>query len=72
MLVSRKGFDQALEKPTAVGAAQHIIYHPFGMGHQAQHIAFFAQDAGDIAGRAVGVLSLGITEGDAVFAFQTV
>src|SRR5882757_6191972 len=69
MVCSRKGFDQALEKPAAVGAAQHIVHHPLGMGHQAQHIALFAEDAGDVAGRAVGVLTLGVTEGDAVFAF---
>src|SRR3954465_816717 len=72
MLVSRKGFDQALEKPAAIGAAQHVIHHPLGMGHQAQHIAFFAEDAGDVAGRTIGIFALGITEGDAVLAFQPV
>src|SRR3569832_576678 len=69
-LYSRKGFDQALEQLAAVRAAQHVIHHPLGMGHQAQHIALFGQDAGDVAGRAVGVFAFGITEGDTVLAFQ--
>src|ERR1700722_2240706 len=71
-LYSRKGFDQALEQPAAIGAAQCFVHHPLGMGHQPQHIALFAQDSGDVAGRAVRVLALGIAEGDAVLAFQPV
>ncbi len=27
----------------AIGAAQHVVDHAFGMGHQAQHIALFAR-----------------------------
>src|SRR5580698_7968949 len=71
-LYSGKGFDQALEQPAAVGAAKGLIHHPFGMGHQPQHIAFLAQNAGDVAGRTVGILALGITESDPVLAFQPV
>src|ERR1700744_4404776 len=71
-LYSGKGFDQAFEQLAAVGAAERIVHHPFGVGHQAQHIAFLAQNAGDVAGRAVGVLAPGIAEGDAVLALQAV
>src|SRR4029079_7758126 len=69
---SRKGFDQALEQLAAVRAAQDVIHHPLGMGHQAQDIALFGKDAGDVASRAIGILAFGITEGDAVLAFQAV
>src|ERR1700735_1875664 len=71
-LYSGKGFDQALEQTAAIGAAKGLVHHPFGMGHQPQYIAFLAQNAGDVAGRAVGVFALGIAEGDAVLAFQAV
>src|SRR5579872_6980513 len=62
---SRKGFDQALEQRAAVSAAERFVHHPFGMGHQPQYIALFAENSGNVAGRAVGIFALGIAEGDA-------
>ena len=40
------------------------------MGHHAEDVAFAAEDAGDVAGGAVGVFD--VAEGDAVFGFEFV
>src|SRR6185312_16542622 len=54
---SGKRFDQALEQLLAVGAAHDFVHHPLGMGHQAQDIALFRQDAGDVPRRAIGIFA---------------
>src|SRR5665213_2771980 len=41
------------------------------MRHQAEHVALFAEDAGDVVERAVGVCAVGVTEGDAVLALES-
>ena len=40
------------------------------MRHHAHHVAFAAEDAGDVAGRAIGIFD--VAEGDAIFGFKFV
>ena len=44
----------------AVGAAEHLVGDPLGMGHQAQHIARLVEDAGDVAREPLGLLVRGL------------
>ena len=47
-----------------------IFAAPFRMGHHAQHIATFIEDARDVPGRTIHLFR--ITKGDAAFAFQAI
>src|SRR6185437_5826852 len=46
--------ERALEEDGAVGGAEFGFEGAVGVGHQAQHVAGPVDDAGDVAGRAVG------------------
>ena len=49
-------------------AAQQRLDRPLGMRHQPQHVARSSQHAGDVGGRAVGVVA--VAEGDPVLVLQ--
>ncbi len=66
-----------LEEAEAVGGAQEVLAGAVGMGHHAEDVAAFAEDAGDVFERAVGVVGglggtfdRGVAEGDAVLALE--
>ena len=52
----------------AVAAAQQRLDRALGMRHQAQHVAPWPEHAGDVGGRAVGVVA--VAEGDPVLVLQ--
>src|SRR6516165_7814773 len=68
---SREGLDDALEHGAAIGGAMQLLDRILWMGHQPQDILGLVEDAGDGAGRAVGIgfgrefaLGIAIAEGD--------
>ncbi len=67
-LEDRRWLQHGFEDGEAVGGAHERIAGAFGVGHHAHDIAFAVEDAGDVAGGAVGVFD--VAEGDAVFGFE--
>src|SRR5262245_36468947 len=65
---------QRMRKPAderaAVGAALQRVDGVLGVGHHPQHVLGLVEDAGDVAGRAVGVAD--IAEGDLAALLQAV
>ena len=65
---SCQGLEQGAEQRQAVAAAEQRVDRALGMGHQAQHVALGPEHAGDVGGRAVGVVA--VAEGDAVLVLE--
>src|SRR5712691_3977384 len=71
-------FDDALEQPAPVLAAEHALAEPLRVRHHADDVAARVGDAGDVAERAVRVrarraarsVRVAIAEGDLAFALQ--
>src|SRR5215469_13723379 len=71
MPCSRKSLHHAPEHGASVGGAVQRLDRILGMGHQPQDVLGLVEDAGDSAGRAVGIgfggqraLGIAIAEGD--------
>src|SRR5258705_13786148 len=51
--------DDRLEQHEAVGAAERQLARALRMWHQADHVALFAAEAGDVGGRAIRIRGIG-------------
>src|SRR3954462_10456499 len=47
--------EQRLEDATAIGGSDEIFHGALGVGHEAEHVSFRADDAGDVAHRTVRI-----------------